>query len=177
MENQTETPGHDALGDDLAQRILKLDLPEGSKIDISGLDAEGIENLLAELSKGDGADAEQRARLHLPSGSLVDISGLTEEGMQSLLATLPEDVRLDMATGGVSATDKGFLEGVKQHVLEKVAPAHATGKEIRRNVKEVMSGFGAGTIRNTKEAPGRNDPCSCGSGKKYKQCCLGKKRK
>lgn len=21
------------------------------------------------------------------------------------------------------------------------------------------------------EKPGRNDPCSCGSGKKYKQCC------
>ncbi|MEI6531249.1 MAG: SEC-C metal-binding domain-containing protein [Chlamydiota bacterium] len=24
---------------------------------------------------------------------------------------------------------------------------------------------------------GRNDPCPCGSGKKYKTCCLGKKRK
>ncbi len=23
-------------------------------------------------------------------------------------------------------------------------------------------------------APGRNDPCHCGSGKKYKQCCLDK---
>jgi hypothetical protein len=23
-------------------------------------------------------------------------------------------------------------------------------------------------------ATGRNDPCPCGSGKKYKQCCLGK---
>ena len=23
-------------------------------------------------------------------------------------------------------------------------------------------------------AVGRNDPCPCGSGKKYKQCCLGK---
>jgi len=23
-------------------------------------------------------------------------------------------------------------------------------------------------------SPGRNDPCPCGSGKKYKQCCLGK---
>lgn len=23
---------------------------------------------------------------------------------------------------------------------------------------------------------GRNDPCSCGSGKKYKQCCLTKQR-
>jgi hypothetical protein len=22
--------------------------------------------------------------------------------------------------------------------------------------------------------PGRNEPCSCGSGKKYKHCCLGK---
>jgi len=22
--------------------------------------------------------------------------------------------------------------------------------------------------------PGRNDPCSCGSGKKYKRCCLAK---
>ena len=24
--------------------------------------------------------------------------------------------------------------------------------------------------------PGRNDPCPCGSGKKYKKCCLLKKR-
>ncbi|MFZ3139321.1 MAG: SEC-C metal-binding domain-containing protein [Polaromonas sp.] len=27
-------------------------------------------------------------------------------------------------------------------------------------------------IRESKEAtPGRNDPCPCGSGKKYKKCC------
>lgn len=24
------------------------------------------------------------------------------------------------------------------------------------------------------QKPGRNDPCTCGSGKKYKNCCLGK---
>lgn len=24
--------------------------------------------------------------------------------------------------------------------------------------------------------PGRNDPCPCGSGKKYKQCCINKER-
>lgn len=24
------------------------------------------------------------------------------------------------------------------------------------------------------DKPGRNDPCPCGSGKKYKSCCLGK---
>ena len=27
-------------------------------------------------------------------------------------------------------------------------------------------------IRNRGEKVGRNDPCPCGSGKKYKQCCL-----
>jgi preprotein translocase subunit SecA len=27
------------------------------------------------------------------------------------------------------------------------------------------------TIRNADEKQGRNDPCACGSGKKYKQCC------
>lgn len=29
----------------------------------------------------------------------------------------------------------------------------------------------SGTIRNENRKVGRNDPCPCGSGKKYKQCC------
>ena len=32
----------------------------------------------------------------------------------------------------------------------------------------------AETIKNDKEPPGRNDPCPCGSGRKYKQCCATK---
>ncbi|HWL92404.1 MAG TPA: SEC-C metal-binding domain-containing protein [Phycisphaerae bacterium] len=31
------------------------------------------------------------------------------------------------------------------------------------------------TIRKAAGDIGRNDPCACGSGKKYKQCCLVKK--
>lgn len=30
-------------------------------------------------------------------------------------------------------------------------------------------------IKKGSAEPGRNDPCPCGSGKKYKQCCLKKK--
>ncbi|MFQ5428915.1 MAG: SEC-C metal-binding domain-containing protein [Phycisphaerae bacterium] len=30
-------------------------------------------------------------------------------------------------------------------------------------------------IRGKGPEPGRNDPCPCGSGKKYKHCCLKKK--
>ncbi len=31
--------------------------------------------------------------------------------------------------------------------------------------------LGGGTIRRTEPKVGRNDPCSCGSGKKFKKCC------
>jgi len=31
---------------------------------------------------------------------------------------------------------------------------------------------GAAPIRLAQPKPGRNDPCPCGSGKKYKHCCL-----
>jgi SEC-C motif-containing protein len=30
------------------------------------------------------------------------------------------------------------------------------------------------TYRRPEPKIGRNDPCPCGSGKKYKHCCLGK---
>lgn len=33
---------------------------------------------------------------------------------------------------------------------------------------------GPAPIRSTTVKAGRNDPCPCGSGKKYKQCCLNK---
>jgi preprotein translocase subunit SecA len=32
------------------------------------------------------------------------------------------------------------------------------------------------TIRNRGPRPGRNDPCFCGSGKKYKNCCMNKQQ-
>ena len=38
-------------------------------------------------------------------------------------------------------------------------------KELYREQKQ------SGTVRKEKKV-GRNDPCPCGSGKKYKQCCV-----
>ena len=32
----------------------------------------------------------------------------------------------------------------------------------------------AGAVKAGHDKPGRNDPCPCGSGKKYKKCCLGR---
>ena len=51
--------------------------------------------------------------------------------------------------------------------------------EIRQNterkevVKKMITNDGKDTVKTTKKSDkvGRNDPCPCGSGKKYKQCC------
>ncbi len=44
------------------------------------------------------------------------------------------------------------------------------GEEFLRNI---LSGLPSVPVRRASSV-GRNDPCPCGSGKKYKKCCLGK---
>ena len=44
---------------------------------------------------------------------------------------------------------------------EDAAPAPAAGAEPRASLE---------TVRRDKPKVGRNDPCHCGSGKKYKNC-------
>ncbi len=44
-------------------------------------------------------------------------------------------------------------------------------EEKRKEIKKAYSK--SGTVHK-EEMPGRNDPCPCGSGKKYKKCCMKK---
>jgi len=37
--------------------------------------------------------------------------------------------------------------------------------------QEAIAAAGKGEPIKADAAPGRNDPCPCGSGKKYKKCC------
>jgi preprotein translocase subunit SecA len=50
---------------------------------------------------------------------------------------------------------------------EKVAKETGTGAATNTEVKKVP-------IRNKDKKVGPNDPCPCGSGKKYKKCCMQK---
>ena len=45
--------------------------------------------------------------------------------------------------------------------------------ELRTHWKPRVHWFGNQQI-TAESTPGRNEPCPCGSGKKYKQCCLRK---
>ena len=87
-----------------------------------------------------------------------------------------------------------MLDRIKKDTVEKlfsvqIAREQREAKEIKMERKQnfVMSrgeaaeggsgktedGKGV-TVRREGKKVGRNDPCPCGSGKKYKRCCLSK---
>ena len=72
----------------------------------------------------------------------------------------------DMATVDFSAF--GLEDGVEHELQEKAEFVREGGVWLyTRALRE-----GPEPFRNAAKKPGRNDPCPCGSGKKYKHCCL-----
>lgn len=57
---------------------------------------------------------------------------------------------------------------------KQMRPAGTSGREsLGAGLKEILGG--GGKVQDTpriSEIAGRNDPCPCGSGKKYKKCCI-----
>ncbi len=58
-------------------------------------------------------------------------------------------------------------ESIKQTIAPNVRAIHAYWLERREEFLNPIS-----TMRRDTPKVGRNDPCPCGSGKKYKKCCL-----
>ena len=55
--------------------------------------------------------------------------------------------------------------------LAKSAPEEMPKKKRNLNLSHGNEGGGPVTVRRKEKKVGRNDPCPCGSGKKYKKCC------
>ena len=47
-------------------------------------------------------------------------------------------------------------------------------KSTEETVEEKKEASSESTVHHSGPKIGRNDPCPCGSGKKYKKCCLNK---
>jgi len=62
-----------------------------------------------------------------------------------------------------------YKEGEHEHALHEKAEFRKTDGAwlYTRAVRE-----GPAPVKSASPKVGRNDPCGCGSGKKYKQCCL-----
>ncbi|MDO4617973.1 MAG: preprotein translocase subunit SecA [Clostridia bacterium] len=72
---------------------------------------------------------------------------------------------------------EGMIEAIKRDTTRYVLSVRPRPQvEIKREqVAKPITPAGDGTIqkqpKKADKKPGRNDPCPCGSGKKYKQCC------
>lgn len=73
----------------------------------------------------------------------------------------------DDEEGGVSFTARYSVQGVAQEMREDASFVRENGEW------RYLDGEVHGHTPYRREAPkvGRNDPCPCGSGKKYKKCC------
>jgi preprotein translocase subunit SecA len=73
-----------------------------------------------------------------------------------------------------------LVERVKSDSIEKLCMVRVQKdeeiEEQRRNTEDFImshgtSGAAPETVKREGKKVGRNDPCPCGSGKKYKKCC------
>jgi SEC-C motif domain protein len=77
--------------------------------------------------------------------------------------------------GGMAGDKEGYVEFVAHFSLEGKEQAHRERSKFR---EDETNGWYFLEEANRKpepvvkgRQPGRNDPCPCGSGKKYKKCC------
>ena len=109
-----------------------------------------------------------------------------KRSIRELLDVLPKDVLDELNGGTIDLKDPAFLDGLMDHVSRLSMANPRTGQRIlpkviklkklitrslRESDPEVTV---SSTVTRSGERIGRNDPCKCGSGKKYKQCCLRK---
>ena len=71
---------------------------------------------------------------------------------------------------------EGMLDAIKRDTVRYVLFAMPRIRIEREQVAKPLDTGGDGSLKKRpasadKKEPGRNDPCPCGSGKKYKNCC------
>ncbi len=63
------------------------------------------------------------------------------------------------------AVEEAKMEAMRQQLEDEIAQAQTNEDEM------VEAEFEEATVQNLEKKPKRNEPCPCGSGEKYKNCC------
>ena len=75
---------------------------------------------------------------------------------------------------GTESDDEGVVEFTADYTLKQMRDVHheiAGFKKINGEWKYVAGNIITTTVKREGRKVGRNEPCTCGSGKNYKQCC------
>jgi SEC-C motif len=111
----------------------------------------------------------------------------TKRAIRELLDVLPKDVLDELNAGTIDLNDPAFLDGLADHVARLSIASPKTGQRILGKIIKLKKLIARGlresdpdvtvsaTVVRQGQRIGRNEICPCGSGKKYKQCCMRKK--
>lgn len=162
-----------------------LDLPVGQRTEDNAFhpEVEDVRAVVASLSEAERAEIEE---YDIPAlgqvwalGFMFAVENWPEEwaaprdkeaaqwlneGLDAIVA-LTED---DTGKPSVNLYDENGPATVSEQRLDQFGDAIAAAYDLRQLWQSM--GPRVESIRKAPE-PGRNDPCSCGSGKKYKKCC------
>ena len=75
---------------------------------------------------------------------------------------------------GTEKDDEGVVEFTADYTMKQMHDVHheiSAFKKLNGEWQYVAGNVLPTTVVRVGEKVGRNDPCPCGSGKKYKQCC------
>lgn len=111
---------------------------------------------------------------HLIDGFLVDYDAVVqaaEKPLAQVIETLQRHMPLVMS----DAIEELEMLGFRCEPDKPTEPTKATNRSAPKPhmldlPRATQMPLQTSTVRNTAK-PGRNDPCNCGSGKKYKKCC------
>ena len=73
---------------------------------------------------------------------------------------------------------EGMIQAIQEETIRRILTARVQTNEVKRERVAKVTGTSGGSDETLKKTPvrksvkiGPNDPCPCGSGKKYKKCC------
>jgi tetratricopeptide (TPR) repeat protein len=104
----------------------------------------------------------------LRTGYVLEQEGRLEPALERFEAAVAA------ARGGPSKRDLRFCwDALVQYHYNKGDQGKAVeaSRKMLEECPELEEELRVETIRNEADKTGRNDPCTCGSGKKYKKCC------
>jgi hypothetical protein len=149
-------PEKEPVQNEAAEPAVEPGAPDLSPTDLSSLDLSQIGDMLPEgMQLPPGVDAKEiQNLLESPQGQVMaDFLVFCQEMGVDLSSGNPNDPRIERLQKEWLSTPRDAFDGKKPS--EMLSRAQGKVETFRRQDLRV----------------GRNDPCPCGSGKKFKKCC------